>query len=287
MKNLKLLFVLTFFAAFMSCSKGKEPVPEVIVPEVKVDPKGKFVITSDTKTTEGLYIFDIRNSKSPKKLVYQFSNGKFKLTNTLALGAGGFASDAKWPTTWTNIKVLGEKGIHIQNLDNPDQLYSYEASSVVSFESIFGAFPAAWRSQTKLGGGVFYKEAYGRPEQTLTGFYFDFATSEYLYIYNPFLPTPAGYYNFKIADLLKKTNGNVDADPIDWTKSELVFCFDNTYNGKAVTQFVFVDLDANTYASFVRNKNDDPVKGADAERQILITMQWEPISQLFENWPIK
>lgn len=288
MRNLKLLFALTLFATIISCSKGKDPVPDVIVPEVKVDPKGKFVISSDTKTaSESLYIFDIRNSKSPKKMVYQFSGGKFKLTNTITLGTPGQAKDASWPTTWTNIKVLAEKGIHIQNLDNPDQLYSYETASMVSFATVFSAFPAEWKIRTKLGGGVSYLEAYSRPEQKLTGFYFDFVNSEYLYAHDAFLPTQANYVNFKISDLVKKVNGNVDTDPIDWSKSELVFCFDNTYNGKAVTQFVFVDLDANTYASFVRNKSDDPVKGAHVERQTLITLKWEPIAQLFESWPIK
>ena len=37
----------------------------------------------------------------------------------------------------------------------------------------------------------------------------------------------------------------------------------------------------------VRNKKDDPIKGADAGRQTLLTTKWEPILNLFETWPIK
>jgi hypothetical protein len=286
MGNLKLLSVLALFTVATSCSKKKE----IVVPEVKVDPKGKFLITGSTMASgEDAYIYDIRDKSAPKRMVYQFTGGKFKLTNTVSLGAGGQPRDANWPKTWTNIKLLPGNGINILNMDTQLMYYSSETAGVTTVSKLADLFPFPenWKTLSKLSGGVNFREAYGNPESKVMGFYFDFATGDYLYGYDEFGPGSRYYTNYKISDLLKKSNGNVDVDPIDWSKSDLVFCFNNVNSGKPVTQFVFIDLDNNTYASFIRNKNDDPVKGADSERQTLLTTKWEPIAQIFENWPIK
>jgi hypothetical protein len=293
MRNLKLLFALALFAIIVSCSKDNEPTPEVIVPEVKLDPpKGKFVITGATNTArETAFIFDIRDKNAPKRLAYFFSNGKFKLTNTVALGTGLEPSDANWPTAWRNIKLIPSNGISLLNMDTKLETYKYFPAGFITAAKTedFYPFPAAtvWKNHDKVNGGVNFIEAYGTTTNKTMGFYFDFATGEYLYVSDEYSTAPNYYTGYKISDLLKKSNGNVDTDPIDWSKSDLVFCFNNTYENKEVTQFVFIDLDNNTYASFVRNKKDDPIKGADAGRQTLLTTKWEPILNLFETWPIK
>ncbi|SDL75679.1 hypothetical protein SAMN04487898_12438 [Pedobacter sp. ok626] len=278
-KQLISLALIGLMVLILSCSKKKDTAE----PE-KEDMTGKIVITDRTyAANEDLYIFNLSVKNDPKKLVFKMTNGKFKFSASLPLGAASsFKADKNWPTSWTSVRMIPEFQSEFVNNDKPEEVYDYHYSTIRTYESFFGNLPPAWKVPGKISGGASLYEAY-IVNYSNNSIYFDVRSQQYLYVKGGANQFIDGY---KISDLVKKPNGNMDADPIDWSKADLIFSFNTTYNGKDVSQIVFVDLNTNTYASFVRNKLDDPVNGADKGRQTLLTTQWEPVSNLFEGWPL-
>lgn len=153
------------------------------------------------------------------------------------------------------------------------------------FENIweYRNLPARWKLANKIKGGVGLHEKYNASEDSYNFFLFDFPTREYVF-YN----AAKNVYidGNKISGLINKPNGNMDKDPIDWTKADQVLIIPRTVNGKKLNQLVFLDLETNTYASFTRFAEGDLLNGDDKGRQTLLTTSWQPISNLIQGWPL-
>lgn len=293
----------------MSCKKDKAKDTTPSVPL-----KGKIAFSPAPRLDGGYHIIDIRKKETPQLVIFDAyvidGNVKLKFVKTRPLGPTvvrsyypntnfgdeAFNADRYWPMDWTNISTIGD--FLMVNNDKPSQLYSFytsPANPIVDFNTYYKNFPAVWNKPGKISGMVSFAEAYGTTSNTRNAFYFDLKTQEYLFQFDSNGPDKflGGY---KITDLIKTSNGNMEKDPIDWTKADLVFAVDVVrenstqaqlkYNNKLAVQFFFIDLDTKTYASFVRYAKDDPIKGADAGRQALVTTTWQPLSNLFVGWSL-
>lgn len=302
------LRILLISTILFSCKK------ESVEPEVSL--KGKIAPSLSMEKDGEIEFFDLRDVNNPKKAAFniigtadnfylQYVKSRPIGNKTIMANYGNlsinhnkemYLADKNWPG-WKNISTVGDW--LIMNNDNTNQLYpayqdyddSTELYSYTSFFEDFATKPN-WGNAGIINGCAEVYENYNSILSTRNAFYFNFKTQEYLFDYN--INNSEGIYTgYKITDLIKKPNGNMDTDPIDWTKADFVFTLSYnhsmetlTYNGKNVTALVFVDMDSQTYAYFLRNAEDDLVNGADKGRQTLMTTTWQPLSNLFKGWDL-
>jgi hypothetical protein len=312
----KFISALVLTILIVSCGK------ESTTPKTVVNLKGKIAPSLSMGKDGIIEFYDLRDANNPKKAAFnivgttadniqlQYVKSRPIGSKTIKANYGDlnnysnnetYLADRNWPN-WTNISVVGNW--LVMNNDSTNQLYpAYQEtegiSKIYTYTSTFNKFSGLgnWATTGTINGCVEVYESYNKTyynaiNNTRNAFFFNFRTQEYLFDYDI---NDAGrhYTGYKITDLVKKPNGNMDTDPIDWTKAD--FAFDISYgpgytgikyNGKKVTVFVFVDLDTKTYAAFVRNTEDDAINGADKARQTLLTTSWQPLSNLFKGWDL-
>lgn len=291
-------------------------------PDSKVTPeqnlKGKILPSLSMEKDGSLEFFDLRDTLNPKKAAFSIegnaTNLSFKYIKSRPIGAKTikanygdlsinhnnemYLADRNWPN-WTSISLVTEN--IVMNNNNVNQLYpSYQETEGVSklytYSNYFSDYvgKAQWGNSGTINGCFEVNENYNLTggNYSRNAFYLNFKTQEYLFQkdINNISSNPA-IYGYKITDLVKKPNGNMDTDPIDWTKADFVVCISYndamqfmTYNGKNVNVLVFVDMDTKTYVILLRNAEDDATNGADKGRQILLTTSWQPLNNLFKGW---
>lgn len=293
---------------FISSCKDDTPKPEQNL-------NGKIAPSLSMTRDGDIEFYDIRDAENPKKAAFNIigNTDNFYLqyiksrpigTKTIATDYGDlsinhneemYLADKNW-SNWKSISVVREW--LVMNNDNTTQLYpsyqDYEDSTkLYDYEDFFEDYKTIgnWGNAGTINGCAEVYERYNSPYNTRNAFYFNFKTQEYLFQKDINSSTSPAISGYKITDLVKKPNGNMDTDPIDWTKADFAFVLSYnhtmtkfTYNGKTVNIFVFVDMDTKTYAAFTRNAEDDATNGANNSRQNLITTSWQPLSNLIKGW---
>ncbi len=303
------LMIVASLSTLTACKNENTPEPAVNL-------KGKIAPSLSMEKDGEIEFFDLRDVNNPKKAAFniigtadnfylQYVKSRPIGSKTIKANYGDlsinhnkemYLADKNWPA-WKNISTVGDW--LIMNNDNTNQLYpayqDYEDSTeIYSYTNFFDDFASKpnWGNAGIINGCAEVYENYNSILSTRNAFYFNFKTQEYLFDYN--INNSGGIYTgYKITDLVKKPNGNMDTDPIDWTKADFVIALSYnhsmqtlTYNGKNVTALVFVDMDTKTYAYFLRNAVDDVVNGADKGRQTLMTITSQPLSNLFKGWDL-
>lgn len=310
--NSKYIAVIVTILFIAACSKNETTKPVVNL-------KGKIAPSLRMKKDGDVEFYDLRDANNPKKVAFnvigtadnfylQYVKSRPIGSKTITSDYGDlsinnnkkmYLADKNWPG-WKNISTVSDS--LVMNNDNTDQLYSaYQYSDgspkLYSYTNIFKDFATKpnWGNAGTINGYADIDETYNSPIPTINAFYFNLKTQEFLFDYDK---NKSGgiYTGYKITDLIKKPNGNMDTDPIDWTKADFVFALNYTritggislliYNDKLVTALVFVDMDTKTYAYFLRNTEDDAINGGDKGRQTLMTTSWQPLSNLFKGWDL-
>ncbi len=289
-------------------------------PDSKVTPsqnlKGKILPSISMEKDGSLELYDLRDSLNPQKAAFSIegnaTNLSFKYIKSRPIGAKTikanygdlsinhnqemYLADRNWPN-WTSVSLVTEN--IVMNNNNVTQLYtSYQETEGVSklytYSNYFSDYvgKAQWGNAGTINGCFEVYENYNDTEYARNAFYLKLKTQEYLFQKNINSPSSnSPIYGYKLTDLVKKPNGNMDIDPIDWTKADFVFCISYNdamqsmkYNGKNVNVLVFVDMDTKTYVILLRNAEDDTTNGADKGRQTLLTTSWQPLNNLFKGW---
>ncbi|MCB9032845.1 MAG: hypothetical protein H6553_03325 [Chitinophagales bacterium] len=282
-----------------------------------VDLKGKIVPSNSMLKDGDVEFYDLRDANNPKKAAFnivgttadniqlQYVKSRPIGANTIIANYGNlsinhnnevYLADRNFPN-WTNISNVGDW--LIMNNDNTNQLYpSYQddegVTELYEYTTFFDDFQAIgnWANAGTINCNFEVYETYNSSYDTRNSFFINLKTQEYLFYYN--INSSGGlFWGYKITDLIKKPNGNMDTDPIDWTKADFAIALSYThsfssitYNSKPVTLIIFVDLDTKTYAEFTRNKEDDAINGADKGRQTLLTTTWQPLNNLIKGWDL-
>lgn len=289
-------------------------------PDSKVTPsqnlKGKILPSLSMEKDGSLELYDLRDSLNPQKAAFSIegnaTNLSFKYIKSRPIGAKTikanygdlsinhnkemYLADRNWPN-WTSVSLVTEN--IVMNNNNVTQLYtSYQETEGVSklytYSNYFSDYvgKAQWGDAGTINGCFEVYENYNDTEYARNAFYLNLKTQEYLFQKNINSPSSnSPIYGYKLTDLVKKPNGNMDTDPIDWTKADFVFCISYNdamqsmkYNAKNVNVLVFVDMDTKTYVILLRNAEDDTTNGADKGRQTLLTTSWQPLNNLFKGW---
>ncbi|MEN9447665.1 MAG: hypothetical protein RJA25_955 [Bacteroidota bacterium] len=301
-----IILVLLMSASISACKKdNKQPEQNL---------KGK-IAPSISMTRDGdIEFYDLRDKNNPQKAAFNIKGNANTLTlefvksrpigiKTIKADYGDlsinhnkeiYLADRNW-ANWSNISTV--RNWLILNNDNTNQLYpAYQdeeaKTKLYDYANTFDGYDtkANWGKAGTINGGIEVYENYGGGYNTRNAFYFNFKTQEYLFQKDLNSSTYAPVYGYKITDLIKKPNGNMDTDPIDWTKTDFAFVLniekDFVYNNKKVSLIIFVDMDTKSYVKVLRNLEDDATDGADKGRQTLLTTSWQPLSNLIKGWDL-
>lgn len=299
------ILILLMFISINACKIGD-------VKDIKpINLKGKIAPTMLVYGDMGF--FDLRDANNPKKATFSMKGDvntfTLEFVNSKPIGAKAnksnygnlsipanikfYLADKNWPN-WSNISAIGN--YLVMNNDNTAQLYSQNQieegkTKLTNYTDYFVDYNTKgnWGQNGTINASLDFYEDYGNPGNLKTSntFYLNLQTQKYLFQGS----SGAAFDGYKFTDLIKKPNGNMDTDPIDWTKADIVFATDDnlksfTYNGKKVSIIIFIDLDTKTYAKVLRNLEDDVVNGADKGRQTLLTTSWQPLSNLIKGWDL-
>ncbi len=304
--------IAIFICSTVACKNEKTPTP-------KENLVGKIVPSLSMLRDGMIEFYDLRDVANPKKAAFNVkgnsNNFYFQFVKSRPIGTKTvkndygdlsinhnneiYLADRNWPN-WKSISMV--RDWIVMNNDNTNQMYAaYQDEEGVTkyydYEDFFEDYKTKsnWGKPGTINACVEIFERYNSPSNySRNAFYFNLKNQEYLFQkdLNNTSTNPA-LFGYKITDLIKKPNGNMDTDPIDWTKADIVLPLDyNNYmdpfelNGKQVTVIVFIDLDTKTYAAFARNVEDDAVNGADKGRQTLLTTSWQPLTNIIKGWDL-
>lgn len=279
---------------------------------------GKIAPSLSKQKDGSIEFFDLRAETNPKKAAFDIvgnaDNFYLNYISSRPIGSKTikenygdlsinsnneiYLADRNWPN-WSSISIVANW--LVMNNDKTNELYPTSQDlegniNLYNYETFFDDYSTIgnWGKAGTINGCIEVYERYNSATDfTRNAFYFNFKTQEYLFKKNINANSPSAISGYKITDLVKKPNGNMDTDPIDWTKAD--FAFDLSYksnyskftlNGKEVIIFVFVDMDTKTYAAFARNTEDDAVNGPNKSRQTLLTTSWQPLNKLLRGWDL-
>lgn len=308
----KFLLPLCLLLIVLGCKKKVDPIEppkpdqeqphpddssKVVFNKKKISIAAPIVINLDTKGA--VWIYNFNDTADPLRHRYMLqSDGKFHFTETFHLAASTKDYDKTiYENHISQMNIFNQsyfyftkEGIndtfyYICDCDSVNKLKALPADSYIYNHFYPYSIPPSWLNG-KITSGFQSTENYGTNEEG--GFYnyflINLETAQYIY-WNGSTMSYLGE-GYTITDLITAPNGNMDTDPIDWKNADLVFSYQDETNYPGKNIVVFIDLDNNTYASFLRNVEDDPENGSNRGRQTLLTTSWQPLADLFVGWKL-
>ena len=269
MKTLKKISLLSIVVlSMLSCKKRNPSVSEIYKPRLIASYGGSE-----------LDIYDMQNVNAPKMQVYTWNTTThiFEFYKTIDTSTEYYYLK-NFPKISDPI-ITGLASLHIQDRSVDDKTFFFNFSLPNSSSKLtidHPGIPNRWTKAKKIDAYFLFTEKYNEPTGRSSYFYFDFEAGEYLFGRND-----AYIDNFKITDLIKKPNGNMTTDPIDWSLGDAGFSYEDDRYPNEIS-FVVLDYDAKKYVLFTRKTGNV----GDAGRQTLRTTSWQPMSALFDVWKI-